>query len=150
MKVKRTIAVALAVGMLAGAFSAAPAEAGKKKKKRVERTVEARYENPAIGSSDIGGLCVGCASFATGPKDLYAMVEITDDASPTAGISFSWDTDGDGISDTGFEVCGKTEEPVPLPGSVTINAFAWVLPGTACPNGISTSGSIKVTFSNLP
>jgi hypothetical protein len=150
---KKTLIVALALSLIAGAL-AMPASAKKKKKKkpvRVERVVEARYEFPAgIGSSTTGGGCLGCPSFPSGPGERYISVEVTDDVTPKAGVSFSWDTDGDGISDTGFEVCGATEEPIEIPEGVTPNAFPWILPGADCPDGVSTSGTIKVTFSNMP
>jgi hypothetical protein len=150
---KKTLVLLVALGLIAGSF-AAPATAKKKKKKkpvRVERVVEARYEFPAgIGSSSIGGACSGCPAFPNSPDELYVAVEVTDDASPTAGVSFSWDTDGDGVSDTGFEVCGATDGFIEIPSSVSITAFPWILPGADCPDGVSTSGTIKVTFSNMP
>jgi hypothetical protein len=150
---KKALIFALVIGLIAGSM-AAPATAKKKKKKKpvkVERVMEARYEFPAgIGSSTSGGACSGCPSFPNTDKERYVMVEVTDDLTPKAGVSFSWDTDGDGISDTGFEVCGATEEPIEIPPSVGMNAFPWIAPGADCPDGASTSGTIKVTFSNLP
>lgn len=149
---KKTIVLAVVVGLVAASF-AAPAVAKKKKKKnqRVERTVEASYTFPAgIGSSDLGGACAGCPSFPNAADETWVSVEVVDDTTGDAGVSFSWDTDGDGISDTGFEVCGKTEAPIQIPGGITINAFPWHVPGSACPTGPATEGTIKVTFSNMP
>ncbi len=149
---KKTIVTLVTVGLVAGAF-ALPADAKKKKKKpvRVERVQESRYEFPAgIGSSSTGGGCLGCPSFPTGPGETFVKVEVTDDLTPKAGVSFSWDTDGDGISDTGFEVCGATDGWLEVPEGVTMTAFPWVLPGADCPDGSSTSGTIKVTFSSSP
>lgn len=150
---KKTLMIVLALSLVAGAL-AMPASAKKKKKKkpaRIERVAEARYEFPAgIGSSSTGGGCLGCPTFPSGPGERFMSVEVTDDVTPKAGVSFSWDTDGDGISDTGFEVCGATEAPVEIPEGVSPNAFPWIAPGVDCPDGSSTSGTIKVTFSNMP
>jgi hypothetical protein len=144
---RKALASALTLGVLAGALIAPSAEAGKKAK-RVERKVKIPYDNPAIGVAGIGA-CSGCPQIATGPKDLYASVKAIDDVSPTAYVDISWDTDGDEINDTGFVVCGKTEEPQPIPGGTTLVAFPWVFPGPDC-LGFSTSGTLKITFSNLP
>lgn len=150
---KKTLIVAIVAALVTGAL-VAPATAGKKKAKkknvRVERVLEARYEAPAgIGTSGAGG-CAGCPTFAAGPKETFVKVEIADDNTPTGGASFSWDTNGDGVADTGFDVCGATDGFVEIPAGVSVNAFPWILPGTHCPTGSSTSGTIKVTFSNKP
>jgi hypothetical protein len=149
---KRSIVLLLILGLLAGAL-AAPAEAAKKKKKKkkpVTYTMEAPYDNPAIGSSDLGGGCLGCPSFAVPSDATYMSVEITDSTGLPVPASISWDTDGDGISDTGFEICGKTEEAQAVEPGVTANVFVWVLPSTICPNGTATSGTVKVTLSSVP
>lgn len=152
---RKALAVALAAGLLAGAF-VGPAEAGKKKKKPVktERVAESTYDGPAIGSSDIGGVCLvatnSCGNFLALPEEKYMSVEITDSAGFPVSASVSWDTDGDGISDTGFEVCGKTEEPQEIDPSYEINVFVWALPSPTCPVAIATTGTIKATFSNMP
>lgn len=150
---KKTLAVLLSAGLVAG-MMAMPADAKKKKKKkttRIERVVEANYTMPAgLGSSDLGGACSGCPSFPNSANETYVMVKVEDVNTGGAGVSFSWDTDGDDISDTGFEVCGETEEPIQVPGNITINAFPWHVPGSACPTGPATEGKITVTFSNMP
>ena len=149
---KRVLILALVLGLVAGAM-AAPATAKKKKKKKpvkIERTVEVPYSFPsAIGTSGAGG-CSGCPSVPTGSGERYAMVEIVDDAMPNAGAEFSWDTNGDGVSDTGFTVCGSTEEPIEVPEATEITAFTWPVTGPACPGGGATSGTIKITYSNMP
>ena len=147
---KKTLIVALALSLVAGAL-AMPASAKKKKKKpvRVERVQESRYENPAIGTGGVGA-CSGCPAVASGPGERYISVEITDDALPIAGVDLSWDTDGDGTADTGITVCNATEEPVEIPEGVSMTGFAFVIAGPECPGGGATTGSIKVTFSNMP
>ena len=147
---KKTLLVALALSLVAGAL-AMPAQAKKKKKKpvKVERVQEARYENPAIGTAGVGA-CAGCPAFATGPGERYISVEVTDDALPIGSVNLSWDTDGDGTADTGVTVCGATEEPVEIPEGVSMTGFVFAVAGPECPGGGATSGTIKVTFSNMP
>lgn len=146
---KRTISVAVMLGLLFGA-AVAPADAAKRKKKTT-RTVSARYENPAFGTPITGGLCSGCPSFPAGPNETYAKIVVKDDVNPGAGSRFSWDTDGDGTNDTGFYVCGSTEEPIQIPASTSITAFPYPSGHpTECPGGAATAGEITVTFSNKP
>lgn len=149
---RKSIVVLLTFGLVVGAL-AVPADAGKKKKKkpkRIERTIEVRYENPAFGSPNAGGACFGCPSFATAKNEVFMSIEVTDDVNPGAGSRFSWDTDGDGRNDTGFYVCGKTDEAVAIPGGVEITAFPYPVGTPDCPAAGAFSGTIKATFSNLP
>ena len=74
-------------------------------------------------------------------------IELIDDGGGVASASVSWDTDGDGISDTGFEVCGKTDAPQEIPASTAINVFVWASPSSSCPDAMATAGTIKATFS---
>lgn len=148
---KRFLILFLILGLVFG--SIATADAGKKKKKKKKPpppyTVEGTYDVPAIGTAGAGISTQGL-SFPSNDTHVWVTVEITDDVSPTAHGSFSWDTDGDDISDTGFVVCGSTPEPVQVPPNTTINAFIWGLPGPDCPTGFSTSGTVKMTFSAIP
>jgi hypothetical protein len=149
---RRTVTALLVLGLIAGSL-AAPAEAGKKKKKKPKkttRTLEVRYDNPAIGSPGIGGFTT-TPGVTTAPKEVFVSVEQTDDISPLPFVRLAWDTDGDGTNDTGFTVCGgKTEEPAPIPGGIELNIFPYVAPGPQCPTGFNTAGTIKFTFSNRP
>ena len=159
---KKTIAVALALGLLVGAL-VAPAEAGKKKKKkkpkRVERVFELPYQCPCGPSTPVAsqgfwlaGGTFGGGPVATGDTDKFLSVEVADQSGQPVYVQFAQDADGDSLSETDVgEVCGKTEEPmeVPEPG-LEVSAFVHV--GT-CPDGtpsIATSGTVKLTFSNLP
>ena len=145
---KRAFAVVLSLGLLAGAMIA-PADAAKKKKKPAPPfTMEVRYENPAIGTAG-AGLSLGGPALATNATHVYVSIEIVDDVSPTAYGDFSWDTDGDGIADTGITVCGKTEEPVEIPANTAMTGFMWLAPSPFCA-GASTAGTVKATFSATP
>ena len=147
---KRTVMVAMAL-CLAASFLAGAAEAGKKKPKRVERVAEARYENPSPGSSQTGGVGLNIPAFPTAPTEVFVSVEVHDDVNPMAGVRVRWDTDGDSTSDGAFYVCGATEEPIAIPGGVTLDVFPYIGGDqVACPGGIPTSGTVKMTFSNLP
>jgi hypothetical protein len=144
---KRLVALFMMVA-IAAAFVAVPAEAAKKKKKPAKRVQELRYENPAIGTAGAAG-CAGCPQFSTGPGERFLSVEITDDVSPIGYADISYDSDGDGISDTGVTVCGATEGAVEVPESTTFTVFPYAIPSPFCV-GSSTAGTLKLTFSATP
>jgi hypothetical protein len=152
---KKLIALGVLIGLVGGALVAAPAIA-KKKKKRVERTVDVPYQCPCgprpAGFWAAGG-AIGGGFTATGGADLFVQVEIVDDGGQTVYAELGQDTDGDSLSETDIgSVCGKTGDAlqVPAPGS-NVNIF--VMSGTCSDNrtpSIPTSGVVKLTFSNQP
>lgn len=146
---RKALAVALALGLLVGALIG-PAEAGKKKKKKkpAPYTLEVPYDKPAIGVLG-AGVSFGGPVIASNATNVYLTVEIIDDLSPVGYGEFSWDTNGDGINDTGVTVCGETEEPVEVPANLSMTGFMWAVPGPDCA-GASTSGLVKATFSATP
>ena len=148
---RRAVIMAVVLALVGGAVASAPATAGKKKK-RVERVAEARYEFPAgIGSGSVGGACSGCPSLPAGPGETWVKIEITDDLTPKAGVEFSpGDLDGDGFQDPGIYVCGSTDGWIEIPKGSQMTSFPWILPGTECPDGSATSGTIKITYSSSP
>lgn len=146
---RRAWTILLALGLIGGAV-AAPAEAGKKKpKKATVRTFEVRYEQPALGVGGVGGGCSGCPSIPVALNETYAVFVIEDDNSPSGYIDLSYDADGDGIQDIGSgpTVCGSTPEPVAVEPGASYTAWPWA-GGAGCPGSSSTSGTIKVMFSN--
>ncbi len=154
---KKTLAVALALGLLAGAL-VGPADAGKKKKKKpvkVTREVQGSYSAPAT----VVGACsqtdaIGCVRIPSGPGEKYLTAEVTDGHGQPVVISVQADLDGDNRTETVYGAfCGKTEEPIQVDEGVEVTF--WVgSPIHAVPNlcapGIGTQGTIDVTFSNLP
>lgn len=156
---RKALSVMVMIGLLVGSL-AMPAEAGKKKKKKppapvkVERVVEVRYEASAIGGADTPAIYptgpIFPVNFVAGPGEVFAKVEIIDDFSPNASAGFSYDSDGDGLNDAGFDVCGSTPEPVEVIPGTQYNIFPYLLPSTTCTDGVATSGTIKITLSNLP
>ena len=117
------------------------------------RVVELTYMGPAIGSADtpainIWGL-IAPVNFIPGPGETLATIEIIDDHSPKASAGFSYDSDGDGLNDTGLDVCGSTPEPITMIPGTQYNVFPYLLPSTGCMDGVATSGTIKVTFNQV-
>ena len=145
---KRTLVLFMIVGLAFGSFTVADA---KKKAKRTERVVEARYEAPAaIGVGGIGGACSGCPALPNGPGETWMKVEVIDDSLPIAGVELSpGDNDGDGFQDPGWFVCGESEW-IQITESSAMQSFPWVISGPDCPGGGATSGTIKITYSNMP
>jgi hypothetical protein len=142
---KRFLVLFLILGLTVG--SIATAEAGKKKKAPKPYTMTGTYDSPAIGTAGAGaGTPIGFTSSAT---NIFMSVEIADDTSPTPYGDFSWDTNGDGINDTGVTVCGTEAKDLQVPPNTQISAFMWALPSPFCP-GFSTSGTITATFSATP
>lgn len=151
---RKVILMTLVFALIAGALSA-PAAAGKKKKKnkkpkRIEREVSGRYEVPWGVVIQGNGVCAGCPSFPNKAEETWVKVEVTDDQSPTAQVSFNWDSDGDGVADTGINVCGSTDGFVEIPGGISPIAFPSLVGGPSCPGSAAISGSVKVTYSNMP
>jgi hypothetical protein len=132
----------------------------KKKCKPVEtgfvpgRVIELAYMGPAIGSADSPATLnplglVSPVNFVPGLDETQALIEIVDDNTPNASASFSWDSDGDGLNDSGIDVCGSTPDPVDVLPGTQYNVFPYLLPSTSCSDAIATSGIITVTFNKV-
>lgn len=167
---RKALAVALSLGLLAGAL-AMPAEAAKKKKKKkpvavtkVEEVVEIAYQGGNLGVATpvtTGGACLvdptmpfSCKSAVpTQPGMKYIKVEVTDATGQKAGGFLSQqDADGDGLNDGFGEFCGAHAEPIPLElesAPVGVSLYPGVCADGSSPS-IVTTGTIKVTFSNMP
>ena len=158
---KKAIAVALSLGLLAGAMIA-PADAAKKKKKKpvkVERVVELAYDSPGVGVAIQGGATgypIGfptSADIGTTGEERYVKVEIVDSSGQKVNGSLAQsDQDGDGfVDDLGEPFCGATEEPIEFePGTVIVGVYAH---NGTCADGtpsVMTTGTVTLTFSNLP
>ena len=152
---KRTIAVALSLGLLAGAL-VGPADAAKKKPKKVTREAEGSYDLPPLV---IAGTCsqtgaIGCVTFMTAPNEKFVTAKVTDQHGQPVAVSVSANTDGQVGDDESYgDFCGETEEPIAVPPSTELHF--WVGAATdigvsGCVPGAATSGKINVTFSNLP
>ena len=165
MEMRKAISVALALGLLVGAF-VGTAEAGKKKKKpvRIEEVIEVPYQGGNIGIASpafTGGACFvdptmpfSCKSATPTQAGMkFIKIEVVDATGQKAGGFISQqDNDGDGLDDGYGQFCGAHEEAVPLElegGPVAISLYAGVCADGSSPS-IVTSGTIIATFSNMP
>lgn len=159
---KKAIVVAVSMGLLAGAL-VGPADAKKKKKVvRVERTVEVEYQAPGLGVATpgpSGGICPfsdpttqECIEIPLQLGEMYVKVEIQDAAGQkVAGYISQGDTSGDGISDLYGDFCGAHPEPIELQStSAPVRVSFYNGAKLDCAPSIATTGTVVVTFSNLP
>lgn len=165
---RKAIAVALALGLLGGAM-VAPAEAGKKKKKkasieRVERVVEFKYQcpcgvrvlgnGPAFQLGSLTGENIGGGPVTFNPStEKFLKVESKDGSGQPIAIRIAMDTDPDdtSVNNTVADVCGATDKPIEMP-DVEAEFRVFVTSGT-CTDGkpaLATAGTITFTLSNLP
>jgi hypothetical protein len=156
---RRVAAIMALVGLVAGLYSAPAAEAKKRKKKpkkptKIERVAEGAYSAPAIGALGVG-VCspgtIGCVGFPTAPGELFVSVEITDTLGTPVFASVTQDTNGDNQADSSVDICGASTEPIPIEPGFEVLVFVWEGPGPSpvCA-GTSSSGTIKMTFTNMP
>lgn len=150
---KRSIVVALVLGLLAAMLVAPEAGAAKKKgaKQRVfEGTytcpcgVQAAGQGPAwrLGSGE-GGFQVPVLS-----NEGHMSLELTDDSGLPVYFQITQDVDGDGTiyEHTNGEGCGATTEPVVLEKGAPITVF--VQSGTCDTGpGLANGGTFKATLS---
>ncbi len=148
----------------------APAEAGKKKKKKapvkVERVVEFEYICPCgvkvlgsgpafqLGSLTGGDPNVGGGVVTFNPStEKYLKVESKDDSGQPIAIRIAMDTDPNdtSVNNTVADVCSATQEPIEMP-DVEAEFRVFVTSGT-CTDGtpaLALGGTITFTLSNLP
>jgi hypothetical protein len=154
---RKAIVTALILGLVAGSL-AAPAEAKKKKKKKpvkVTREAEGTYDLPALV---VLGACgqtgaIGCVTFATGPKETWITeLKITDQHGLPVYAELAQNLDGDNISEVDLgSLCGELKEPVQITSGYDV--YVWILTpprDPTCAPGQGTSGTVNITFSNLP
>jgi hypothetical protein len=163
---RKTLSIALMLALLAGAM-AMPAEAAKKKKKKkkvavkVERVVELEYSSPGIGVTAAGrggGYPVNfpeSTEIPTTPDEKFLKIEVEDSSGQAvAGFISQGDLDGNGVNDDGYGTfCGAHPEPIELaaPGTPILGVYAY---NGTCEDGttpsVMTSGTVKITLSNMP
>lgn len=167
---RKAISVALALGLLVGAF-VGTAEAGKKKKKKpapapvvkVEEVIELAYSGGDLGvmtpaasqtacfvDPSMPFACKSVTPVTEGMK--YIKIEVADSSGQKVGGFISQqDADGDGLGDGYGKFCGAHAESIPL--EVESGKVDIAMAIGSCDDGtpsIVTTGTIKVTFSNLP
>lgn len=159
----KSIAVIASAALIVGAFIA-PADA-KTKTQRTVRTAEATYHGATIGVC-YNPASFGCAVFWTTSKEKYVSIEIADTLQTTVYARVFQPLDGwDSPNTEVASICGRSEEPIRITPGVAVKVFIWgallhgdreLLPNVGditgpvdCPGAVS-SGTIKMTFSNLP
>ena len=163
---KKSIVTILVLGLIFASL-AGSAEAKKKKAKakvvhKIERVVEIAYTGGNAGVATpaaTGGSCFTgtpvftCQSTPSMPGETFVKIEVTDASGQKAGGFISQgDENGDGVDDGYGEFCGAHSEPVALthPGeAVDISLYPGVCSDASGPS-VVTTGTIKVTFSNMP
>lgn len=150
---RKTIAVLLGL-ILLSALSGAPVDA-KKKPKRVIRKYSEPYEASSIGTSDGTGTCVdtnGCVFLGIGPNEHFLSFEIVDDTGLPVAATVGQDSDtSDGFVTRIADVCGKTEEPIPIQPGLQVTIWIWALPSATLQCfGFGTTGTFSAELSNLP
>ena len=150
---RKSLTVLLAAALVTGALLAPSADAAKKKKKpkKKSRTVSQTYQAPALGAG--AGICLkptnSCAETATSTNDKYVMIEIVDTTGLPISGGFGQEMDGELGVENYQAFCGKTPKPVKIEPGYPITVFPWVAPNAGCA-GVATTGTVKLTFSNLP
>jgi hypothetical protein len=160
---KKTITIVLTIGLVAASL-AMPAEAAKKKKKapkpasvtKVERQAHGTYSAPAT----VVGNCtqtdgIGCMTIQTGPGETFiTKAKITDSHGQPVVVSVAADLDGDIQTETNYGTfCGELTEPIQIDQGAAIVFWVGRVQDAAtagCVPGVGTSGTLDVTFSNMP
>lgn len=156
---KKGLITALILGLIASAFVAAPAEAGKKKKKkRIERVVEFEYVCPCPGLYQFGGFTGGDPNFGggvlqPGAGEVYVSIQADDPSGTPILVSVQQDTNGDGLNDPVSDVCAPPDEPsepAPINEGLEMRLFITTDP-TACGGpSVPVGGTLTITLSNMP
>ena len=147
---KKSLATLISIGLIFGAFAAQPAEAKKRKPKRVERVVEFNYTCPCPGVLQLGSLTgdgtnIGGGSVAPG-AEVYLSAVAEDATGMPVSVTFQQ------IGDSGFNepqgsMCGETEKPIKLIPGAGVNIF---IDGFDATCGVAAGGTLTITLSNLP
>jgi hypothetical protein len=157
---KKSIVTLLVLGLIFGSLiGSAEAKKKKKIKKPVKVTVEASgtYQTPTLG---VIGACAqtdaqGCVAFGAPAADLsYISVNITDQSGLPVNASIQQET---GVNEAGVPqdsliqaFCGKTDAPVAIDPSLEVHIWVEDTPNPDCAPSAATTGTVDLTFSNMP
>ncbi len=157
-RTKRTGAVCLLFAALVGML-AAPADAAKRKPKRVAREVAATYALPFLGGPSTPGGCFTagplgnpCPTFGTTRIERWVTMEVQD-ASGTPTAFEIHQSDDELLSSTyvGGPFCGSSGPvPVRLTPGVEVIVFVYSSGDVVCPGAVGTTGTVTAVFSNVP
>lgn len=152
---KRATLVCLAVALLAGAL-VAPADAGKRKPKKITREAVAKYDYPVFGpASADNGACLPCHPYLpTFADERWVRVTVEDAVSPTPVAFYIREVDPDGNRqpvEGGGPFCGSTgDQRVEIRPGYRIFVSVYALGDVVCPGAVATTGTVTAVFSNVP
>lgn len=143
---KRFLIAFVTIGLVAGAM--ASADARQAQRQRVERTVVGSYSAypaPVTGCNAPFGT-YACLIVPTRATERFATVKVTD----MHGRPVYFEVIGDGI-DTGY--CGRTTRPIRIYNyrdlEIDVGLPRWGVQAQCPASSVKTTGSIRVTLSNL-
>lgn len=154
---KRILVLVMVLGLVVGSTVTADAAKKKKKKKKpqkVERQVTGTYQSTGVVAA---GTCaqtdaINCVRIPAASTERFVSAVVNDDTGQAVPVSVKADLDGDNRTETLYGVfCGETEEPIEIEPGIEVTFWVGITSDNAtlaCPPPIS--GSIDVTFSNLP
>ena len=151
---KRLLVLMMVLGLVIGAAAADAGAKKKKKPRKVERETTGTYQSTGVVAA---GTCaqtdaVNCVRIPSGPKERYVSAVVNDGSGQAVPVSVKADLDGDNRTEKLYGVfCGKTDKPIKIDPGVEVTFWVGITSDNAtqaCPP--PTSGSIDVTFSNLP
>jgi hypothetical protein len=144
---KRLLILFMVFGLVAG--SVATAEAKKKKRTRVERTVRGSY-GPFVpqvtGCNSVTGQWA-CLSIDTRAREAFFSAKVTDIHGQPVFVEVL--SNGETVG----TFCGETTEPISFSPGDELHfylGFHWITPLDCPTQRIVTTGTISVTLSNLP
>lgn len=154
---KRILVLVMVLGLVVG--STVTADAAKKKKKnkkpqKVERQATGTYQSTGVVAV---GTCaqndaINCVRIPAAATEQFVSAVVKDDTGQAVPVAVKADLDGDNRTETLYGVfCGETEEPIQIDPGIEVTFWVGITSDNAalaCPP--PTSGSIDVTFSNLP
>lgn len=153
MSLKRTGVVCLLFVLVAGML-VAPADAAKRKPKKVTREAVATYRYPAVGSPSTRSACLPCPVFTISATERWVKMEVFDDAS-LAPVAFSifQNTDNNNavLEKVGGPFCGSSgKQPVEITPGVDVGFTVYSFGDVVCPGAVGTTGTVRAVFSNVP
>ncbi len=151
---KRLFVLMMVLGLIVGATAADAGAKKKRKPRKVEREATGTYQSTglvAVGSCAQTD-AINCVRIPAAANERYVTAVVDDDAGQAVPVAVKADLDGDNRTETLYGVfCGETEEPIKIDPGIEVTFWVGITSDNAsqgCPP--PTSGSIDVTFSNLP
>ena len=158
---RKTIVIAIVLGLIVASFGSTAAVAKKKKKKpaapvRIERLVDFEYMCPCTGRLQIGTLDSPLGNFGggavpVGSDDLYITITAEDSSGNPVLVNVNQD-DGTGANAPTGAICAGAEkgEPLALVPGMEIRLFIATGPCEDGSASVPMGGTLHLTLSNMP